>query len=210
MNLNKKDNNTKIIYFLLTHSGSLLGEMIKKFTKVPYSHVSIGFHPELSSVYSFGRKYVSNPLIGTFVKEELDGKFFKKFPNTKYSLYAMEISNLEFEKLKISLKWFEGNRKNFRYNFLGLFTAFLGTEWERRDKYFCSQFVATLLELAEIGAFDKHPSVVKPHDFTELDGTEFISAGKIKYFDKNKVTKKIMDIFCNDKIKKEKEQVEIL
>ncbi len=205
MTLNGIDNknDTKIIYFLLTHSGSLLGEMIKKFTKVPYSHVSIGFQPDLNSVYSFGRKYVSNPLIGTFVKEELDGKFFEKFPNTKYSLYAMEITNLEFEKLKIGLKWFEGNRKNFKYNFLGLFTAFFGTEWERRDRYFCSQFVATLLELAEIGIFDKHPSVIRPHDFTELETTKFISAGKIKKFDKSEITEKIIDIFYNKDTKKD-------
>ena len=58
---------SKTIYIILTETGSLLSRAIQVYTQKNFNHVSIAFDPELKEMYSFGRKYENNPLIGGFV-----------------------------------------------------------------------------------------------------------------------------------------------
>ena len=84
-----KDKEKIPIYVLLTHSGTLLANIIKKATKDPYSHVSISFDTKLNEMYSFGRKYKNNPLVGTFVKENIKEGLYEEVSDTAtYSLYT--------------------------------------------------------------------------------------------------------------------------
>jgi len=54
------------IYIVLTHTGTLLSNLIKLYTKNDYSHVSLAFDEDLNEMYSFGRLY-------TYKKETLSG-----------------------------------------------------------------------------------------------------------------------------------------
>ena len=45
----------KKIYIILTHTGTMLSKIIKKYTKDEFSHVSIALDKELNRMYSFGR-----------------------------------------------------------------------------------------------------------------------------------------------------------
>ena len=61
----------KMIFLVVSDTGTILTRLIKAYTKTPYNHASISFDAELSEVYSFGRKTVYNPFIGGFVKEDI-------------------------------------------------------------------------------------------------------------------------------------------
>ena len=50
---------------------------------------------------------------------------------------------------------------------------------ERENRLFCSQFVAQVLQQADICLFDKPASLVRPHDFLDIDAAEFIYTGQI-------------------------------
>ena len=67
------------VYIVLTHTGTLLSNLIKLYTKNDYSHVSLAFDQELNEMYSFGRLYTYNAFIGGFVREYLNKGTFKRF-----------------------------------------------------------------------------------------------------------------------------------
>ncbi|MGE5613355.1 MAG: hypothetical protein ACM3XR_03025 [Bacillota bacterium] len=52
---------------------------------------------------------------------------------------------------------------------LGLFAVMLNIPLRRKNKFFCTQFVATMLQSSGIHDFGKDPSLVTPHDFYEID-----------------------------------------
>ena len=52
----------KKIYIILTHTGTILSKIIKKYTKDEFSHVSISLDVDLKEMYSFGRLNPYNAL----------------------------------------------------------------------------------------------------------------------------------------------------
>ena len=73
----------KKIYIILTHTGTTLSKIIKKYTKDEFSHVSISLDVKLENMYSFGRLKPYNPFIGGFVHEYINKGTYKRFYNTK-------------------------------------------------------------------------------------------------------------------------------
>lgn len=178
-----KEHDKVPIFILLTNTGTVLSNAIQKFTKQPYNHVSLSMDIELKEMYSFGRKYESNPLVGTFVQERIDrGLFFNKRDTTTFSLYVTFVTKEEKNEIIQRLDSFRLSNKKFKYNFLGLFRTALGKTTEREDAYFCSEFVATILK----DSINKHPSLVKPYDFAKNKNFFFISKGFLKNYDNNK------------------------
>src|SRR5699024_6334381 len=129
--------NMNTIYILLTHSGSLLSRWINKYTKEPYTHVSIALDINLKELYSFGRIYPSNPLIGGFVKEDIKNGTYARFPNTMCALYSLKIDDIQYNKLRKELHRFKINSDNYAYNLMGLFGVMLNYPLEREGHYFC-------------------------------------------------------------------------
>jgi len=158
----------KAIYILLTDTGSFLAKMIQYCTGEQLSHVSIAFDSELSEVYSFGRRYQENPLIGGFVREDLRGPLFTQSP---CALYRLSVDECTYDRIRIQVEHFIQHEAQYRYNFLGMFAVFFRYNWERENHYFCSQFVATVLKNADLPLIGKSPALTTPADFqyAELD-----------------------------------------
>lgn len=155
--------NKNQIYILLTDTGTVLNRLIKMYTKDPYNHVLIAFDKELNELYSFGRKKHYNPIIGGFVKENIDNVIFS---NAKCAVYCLEdIDDITYLRIREYIKLFELNRDTYRYNFLGLFGIMLNIHIQRCDAFFCSQFVASVFEYSGRPIFDKPCVFVTPGDF---------------------------------------------
>ncbi len=169
----------KVIYILLTHSGSLLSRCINIYTEEPYTHVSIALDINLRELYSFGRIHPSNPLFGGFVKEDIKNGTYARFPNTMCALYSLEINEIQYNKLKRELNKFKINWDKYGYNLLGLFGVMLNYPVERRYCYFCSQFVATLLKNSEIYNFNKPTALISPKDFRKCKELKLIYEGSL-------------------------------
>lgn len=183
------------VYVLLTHTGTVLSNAIKSVTKNPYSHSSISFTPELNDMYSFGRKYKSNPLIGTFVKENIREGLFEDVSDTAvYSLYVTFVNADSYARMKKKLKEFQDSGKRFKYNFTGLVMHQMGIASNRDDAYFCSQFVDTILKENDEEFFNRDSSLVKPYDFAKHDSFLHVSRGKLKNYDVNKVKEKVSSL----------------
>lgn len=175
------------VYVLLTHSGTTLANAIKSVTKNPYSHSSISFDSGLENMYSFGRKYKNNPLIGVFVKESIKAGLYEDVAEkATYSLYVTFVTKEEKQLMEQKLQYFKDNKDSFKYDFTGLFLHQFGKISEREDAYFCSGFVATILGSGK-EYFDRHYSLVKPYDFAKHKDFHFVSRGTLKNYDSDKV-----------------------
>jgi hypothetical protein len=175
------------VYVLLTHSGTVLANAIKSVTKNPYSHSSISFDSGLENMYSFGRKYKNNPLIGVFVKESIKAGLYEDVADSAtYSLYATFVTKEEKELMEQKLQYFKDNHDRFKYDFTGLILHQFGHISERDDAYFCSGFVTTILSSGK-EYFDRHYSLVKPYDFAKHKDFHFVAKGTLKNYDPHKI-----------------------
>ncbi|MNZ35192.1 hypothetical protein D3C78_525830 [compost metagenome] len=171
------------VYILLTNTGTLFTKVIKTYTRAPYNHASISFDRTLSEMYSFGRKNPNNPLNGGFVKEDIKTGTFSKYPNTTCVIYELQVSEREVEKMQRVLQLFIRRRNKFLYNILGVIGVALKEPVEFSNSYFCSQFVAEILERSGIKLWDKLPALVTPEDFRQSDRLQLIYEGRLSDYE---------------------------
>lgn len=171
------------VFILLTNTGTLFTRIIKGYTRAPYNHASISFNRELSELYSFGRKSPSNPLNGGFVKEDIKTGTFSKYPNTTCVIYELKVSEREVEKMKRVLHIFIRSRNKYLYNILGVVGIALKEPVEFSNSYFCSQFVAEILDRSGIKLWNKLPALVTPDDFRQSDQLHLVYEGKLSEYE---------------------------
>lgn len=156
------------IYLVLTATGTLFSRCIGLYTKARYNHVSLCLDAGINEFYSFGRKIRWFPLIGGFVVEHIDSGVFKAFGKTTCAIYRLDICDEKYEVLKQSVDIFVSNKKMYGYNLLGLLGVMLNMPLKRKNKYFCTQFVAAMLQKCGIYDFGKDSSLVTPQDFYDI------------------------------------------
>lgn len=153
------------LYLVLTHTGTLFSRTIRLYTRSKYTHVSLSLHPNLDTLYSFGRKKTHNPFIGGFVTERRNQGVYLHCRNTLCEVYEIEVDEFKYYQVQNIIAGFKLRQDNLKYNTLGLITMLFGRGYRRQNYYFCSQFVAEVLEQAGIIKFNKPPYLVKPGDF---------------------------------------------
>lgn len=171
------------VFILLTNTGTLFTKLIQGYTRAPYNHASISFNRDLSEMYSFGRKHPNNPLNGGFVKEDIKTGTFSKYPNTTCVIYELHVTEREIEKMKRVLHIFIRSRNKYLYNILGVVGVALKEPIEFSNSYFCSQFVAEILDRSGIKLWDKLPALVTPDDFRQSDRLKLIYEGKLSEYE---------------------------
>ncbi|KGE20133.1 hypothetical protein [Paenibacillus wynnii] len=170
------------VFILLTNTGTLFTKIIQGYTKAPYNHASISFDRELSELYSFGRKQPNNPLNGGFVKEDIKTGTYSKYPNTTCVIYELQVSDREVEKMKRVLQIFVRSHQKYLYNILGVIGIALKEPVEFSNSYFCSQFVAEILDRSGIKLWKKLPALVTPDDFRQNERLYLIYEGKLSEY----------------------------
>lgn len=170
------------LYIVLTDTGSMLTRAIKFFTKEPYNHVSISFDPTFSKLYSFGRKRPNNPFMGGFVEESFYEGTFKRFDKTSCLVLEMEIDDDIYNRLMSNLEMFTSQSDIYHYNFIGLIGAAIGKQVSRRNGYYCSHFVANVMEDSDLKFWDIPNFLLTPTDFAKMDQFKIVYEGLITEF----------------------------
>jgi hypothetical protein len=126
-------------------------------------------------VYSFGRKSAKNPFIGGFVREDIDSVIFRQ---ADCAIYSLNITEAEFQKMYQYIQEIASEKEKYRYNFIGLFGVLFQKPIKRKNAFFCSQFVASVLKESKVIDFeDEELSLVKPSDLTHLANFELVFEG---------------------------------
>lgn len=164
------------VYLLLTDTGSLLSQTIKRFTQQKYNHCSLAFDLELKQTYSFGRKQPWNPINGGFVQEDVHSDFFL---TSDCMVFSLTVTEEQRDKMLAFIEKTELQKQEMKYNFLGLMAANFEIEWQRDYHYFCSEFVATVLVAGEAYLPDKPLSFVAPYDLVNTLPLELVFEGTL-------------------------------
>lgn len=166
------------VYLLFTNTGTMLTKLIQLYTKHSLNHVSIAFDEQLEELYSFGRKKPYNPFIGGFVKEQVNEGLMK---HAECAVYSLSVSKEEFELMRAEVRRVEQQKEQMKYNLMGLFAIVFNHTWERDNAFFCSQFVATVLNRKK-GLLNKVPCLITPQDIMGIERLQLMYEGKLSYY----------------------------
>lgn len=157
----------KEIKIVLTQTNTIISKTLKALSNYPYNHISISFENDCSTMFSFGRKITWFPLIGGFVKEDINSGVFKMHPETKCKIYKLEVTDEDYNAITMRLNNFLAKPDKFRYSFLNVFLIRFNIPYQREYHYVCSSFVTYLL--SGIIPLEKEISLVTPDDYNGLD-----------------------------------------
>ena len=142
---------------------------LRYWTQTKYHHSSISFDPELADMYSFGRMSIKEmPWQGRFIKEGKNRGVYAEKPKTTCHVFKVAVSDVQLKKAKEIIAEFEREAPKYKYNIAGLPHVWLGIAWERKYRYFCSSFVAYVLEEMGVLDYGKSYSVMKPKDLRRM------------------------------------------
>lgn len=151
----------KKVWILLTQHDDLFARIVRFITRSDYTHASIGLEDDYEKFYTFNMK------VGFYVEQP--NKIYTEAKRKRQCrLYTIEIEEKQYNELVNKIKGFECNAQRMKYNFIGLIMSFFHFSWERKNHYFCSQFVAATLIDTNVLQMDKHASLYLPNDFTKV------------------------------------------
>lgn len=150
----------KKIYILLTKYQSFAANVMTYITRFNYTHASIGLEEDMNTFYSFVNKGFIEEKINRYVKP---GR--KPF---KCKLFELEVTEKVYNAIKSLIEKFKAIKEQLQYSKKGLAFCFLHIPYKKQNKYFCSQFVASILEKSEAVKLKKNSSLYLPKDFTKI------------------------------------------
>ncbi|WP_018758712.1 hypothetical protein [Paenibacillus terrigena] len=174
------------VYILLTDTGTWFSKLIGLYTRAKLNHASIVLDEEMKEVYSFGRKNSLNPLSSGFVKEEVFGNLVRAVTRrTECELYCCTVSEETYERMRLQIRHMEYHQHKYKYNFLGLFGVVFNISIERKNAFFCSQFVAYMLQKHGVPIVNKSIAQITPEDLQNCESLELIYSGDLRQKAKN-------------------------
>lgn len=163
----------RTIYILLTRSGTWFSRLIHFATHDSYTHASIGLDGPDGPFYSFARKYRRLPLPAGLVEEQ------STVSCLPCCLYELRVSEESYLRLRQKLWGMYLRRSHYHYSVLGVLACWFNLSFQRQHHYFCSQFVAGLLE--DCGAaLPKPPALVRPADLSRVKGLRTVYQGRLE------------------------------
>lgn len=176
------------VYIVLTDINTTISKMVKRITDSKYAHASISLDRSLNHMYSFARKQVYNPFNSGLVIEDIRKGMFKRMPEARIAVFELPVLNLQHEAIESTLDDYWNRRESLKYNVFALKMLVLGGYKMRRydklidyytkkeqqmkkcgkERYFCSQFVTTVLNKNGINLVDRPAGVVTPQNYYDV------------------------------------------
>ncbi|MBQ7416348.1 MAG: hypothetical protein IJW14_04870 [Oscillospiraceae bacterium] len=160
------------LYILLTRFPGLDSDALRWWTRFPYTHASIGLEEDMNTFYSF--------VVKGFIVEDIS-RYNSKPGRAPFpcALYELEVCPAVYEKAKQILMKFVSNRANLHYNTLGMLLSLIKIPMRRQSHYFCSHFVAELLQRCDGAQLSKRSTLYLPRDLQRLGGIRMIFQGDL-------------------------------
>ena len=174
------------IYIILAHTGTILSNIIRYWTKDEFSHVSIALDADLEEMYSFGRLNAYNPFWGSFVHEHINKGTFKRFKNTTAEVYSLFVTDEQYEKARRTIEYFKNNKQKYKFNVLGLACVSINKKIIRKNTFYCAEFVRHILKVIGVTEVNELPRIIRPQNFKELNGLRLEYEGLLRKYKKKK------------------------
>jgi Orthopoxvirus protein of unknown function (DUF830). len=145
-------NERKIITVLLTRYYSTFSDFIYWMSGKGYTHASLSLDVTNENFYSFN----FNGFCIEHPKKH-------KRRSGKSVCYRLEITPECYEKIKDRIEKIESEKDSWYYSKIGIFLCLLRIPHKRKKHYFCSQFVADMINLSENITLKKNSSLYLPN-----------------------------------------------
>ena len=169
----------KTLYIFLTRSGTLLSNLVYHITGAQYTHVSLAFDPDLTTLYSYTRKNGYTMFPAGPSKEYLNRGVFRLREDIPCALYALDVTEEAYLRARRRADHMMAHGELYRFNSLGLLLCALHIRWKRRRHYFCSQFVSEVLQKSGSLDLPKHSTLMHPNDYTSLPELRCLYQGRL-------------------------------
>lgn len=161
----KKNLDTRYIYIMISRTSTVPSKIIRAYTKETYAHTSLALDLNLENMYSFARKRIHNPIDCGFIYEDIETGIFGRDKDTICRVYALSVTAKQYARIVEEIDIFKKNQPKYSYNYKGIVGIMFNKPVVRDYKYFCSQFVAHVLEKSGIKLFEKNTALASPTDF---------------------------------------------
>ena len=180
------------IYIVLTHTGTYLSKIIKKWTKDEYSHVSISLDEDLENMYSFGRVHPYNPIWAGLVHEKQNEGTFKRFKKTRAAIYSIEVDDEQYVIIRNTIHRMYKNRSKYKFNIFGLLAIGFNKSFKLKNWFYCAEFVKYVLDQAgvELGLPEK---MIRPESFKYIEKKELEYYGLFRKYKKVSVLRQYIE-----------------
>lgn len=169
----------RTVYILLTRSGTWFSRLIHLATQDQYTHASIGLDGPSGPFYSFARKFEHFALPAGLVEEQVGPEVQEKRREVPCCLYELTVSQETYSQLRRRLSCMYAQREEYHYSVLGTLACWFNLPLQRRHHYFCSQFVAELLQDCGAAELPKPPALLRPSDLCRVNGLRAVHQGCI-------------------------------
>lgn len=171
----------KHIYIVLTRTNTIVSRLIRLFKKDEYTHASIALDRDLRKMYSFGRKYLYNPFIGTFKIEHKDDGVYRLQRKVPCLVLEVEVTEQQYEKAQGIIRHFVSNSNLYKYNYKGLLYNLFNIEAYSDNRFLCSEFVYYVLNQSGVVDFNIPGNLVRPQSLLNIKGN-IMYKGDLKCF----------------------------
>ena len=192
------------VFVMLTHSKKGFGRVVKFMTHAPYSHASISFDSSMDRLYSFASRDGHTMIPLGMATESLD-QYKKATKDAIFTLYVKLVDKEDKDLMERKVKEMYNRRTEFRYDIPGVVKNFFGQRSANEKRYFCSGFVAYILNSGKRQATDKPSDMMRPMDIPDIQYIHLVDMGLVRDYDKNYVDKKVDQIFKKHYMNKEKD-----
>ena len=182
----------KKIYIVLTHTGTNLSKIIKKWTKDEFSHVSISLDDNLDDMYSFGRLHPYNPFWAGLVHEKKNEGTFKRFKKTTTAIYSIEINDEQYVQIRNKIYEMYKNRKKYKFNIIGLLAIGFHKSVKKENWFYCAEFVKYVLDNANVN-LNLPCKMIRPENFKEVKNKKLEYYGLLKKYKEVSILKQYME-----------------
>lgn len=169
---------TQSVYILLTRTSSILSRIIGWLTRAAYTHAALSLDDEFEEMYSFTRINPRYILPAGFAREDLRKGLYRARKDPPCRVYRLRVTEEKYEEIRDRVREMFRDRARYHYNYLGVAANYFGRQYTTPRRFFCSEFVATMVALANPGAVIS-PSRTRPIDFTEMAGLECVYEGTV-------------------------------
>lgn len=169
----------KSVYILLVRTNTVFSRVIHKMTDAQYTHAALALDRHLNRMYSFARRHEYFPFIAGFIHENLYRGVYAKNKNAPCALYELKIPEKSYVEIADKITEMLYDYDKYHYNFLGTITNLFQIGYRRRYHYFCSQFVAQMLDKTGVIQFPKDTLLMRPMDFARLPELKEVYKGTL-------------------------------
>lgn len=177
------------IHIVLVKGDAVISKVITTFTDGEFSHAAISLDNKLEKLYSFNFANKFN-IGGGFSLESI-----KEYPkNNRLAVYTIFVTEQAYKKISENIQYLLDNIKKTGYSVVNLILfPFKNIKINMSDNMICSQFVDSILKMANVNVVDDDSSKVSPNKLyfaTKNNPKAYkVFDGVVKDFDHNKVEK---------------------